>query len=124
MVDDFGNIGFQEYGEDNGYLLNVEGQVPALDGIMCGEQQSGTFTFDLWDDYDKQENATAVGSGTISVGHRYIHDCCDDYELIDIQFDEIESDTVGVQLTDEQKAEVEKKVTEAIENRFFYVVGK
>lgn len=124
MVDDFGKIDFQEYGEDNGYLLNVEGQLPALDTISCGEQVSGSFEFDLWDDYDKQDNATAVGSGTISVGHRYIYDCADDYELIDIQFDEIDSDTVGVELTDEQKAEVEKKVTEAIGSRFSYVIGE
>lgn len=122
MVDDYGRLDFQEYGEDNGYLLNVEGQLPALDTIRCGEQVSGTFEFDLWDDYDNQDAATAVGSGTISVGHRYAYERYDDYEFLDIQFDEIDSDTVGVELTEEKKAEVESKVIEAIKSRFYYVV--
>jgi len=121
MVDDFGRFDFQEYDDDSGYLLNVEGSVPELNTIRCGEQVSGTFEFDLWDDYDKQECATAVGSGTVSVGHKYSYGCVDDYELIDIQFDKVDSDTVGVELTEEKKAEVEKKVVEAIEERFYYV---
>ncbi len=122
MVCDDGRFDFQEYGDDNGYLLNVEGSVPELSGIRCGEQVSGTFEFDLWDDYDKQETATAVGKGTVDVGHRYIYDCADDYELIDIHIDELDSDTVGVELSDAKKAEVEDKVVEAIKSRFYYVV--
>lgn len=124
MVDNFGNFDFQEYGEDNGYLLNVEGSVPVLSGIRCGEQVSGTFEFDLWDDYDNQDSPSAIGSGTVDVGHKYIYGCADDYELIDIHFDEITTDVVGTELTEEQQTEVAKKVAAAIEDRFYYVVGK
>ena len=123
MVDDFGNIDFQEYNED-GYLLNVEGSVPPLNEIRCDEQKTGTFEFDLWKDYDNQESPDAVGSGTISVSRRYIDESEDDYELIDIYFDEITTDVVGTELTEEQQSEVAKKVGDAIEARFRFVAGK
>lgn len=122
-MDDFGNIDFQEY-DDDGYLLNVEGSVPPLNEIRCDEQKSGTFEFDLWKDYDNQESPDAVGSGTISVSRRYIDESEDDYELIDIWFDEITTDVVGTELTEEQQTEVAKKVADAIEYRFKYVAGR
>lgn len=124
MIDDFGNFDFQEHGEDNGYLLNVEGSVPALNEICCGEQRIGAFEFSLWEDYDNQKSPTAVGSGTVDVGHRYIYECADDYELIDIHFDDITTDIIGTELTEEQQAEVAKKVAAAIEGRFYYVIRK
>lgn len=122
-MDDFGNIDFQEY-DDDGYLLNVEGSVPPLNEIRCDEQKSGTFEFDLWKDYDNQESPDAIGSGTICVSRRYIDESEDDYELIDIWFDEITTDVVGTELTEEQQTEVAKKVADAIEYRFKYVAGR
>jgi len=122
-MDDFGNIDFQEY-DDDGYLLNVEGSIPPLNELRCDGQESGTFEFDLWKDYDNQESPDAIGSGTISVCRHYIDESDDDYELIDIWFDEITTDVVGTELTEEQQAEVAKKVADAIEYRFKYVAGR
>lgn len=122
-MDDFGNIDFQEY-DDDGYLLNVEGSIPPLNELRCDGQKSGTFEFDLWKDYDNQSSPDAIGSGTISVCRHYIDESEDDYELIDIWFDEITTDVVGTELTEEQQTEIAKKVADAVEYRFKYVAGK
>lgn len=123
MIDDYGSLDFQEY-DDDGYLLNVEGSVPPLNEIRCDEQRTGTFEFDLWKDYDNQESPDAVGSGTISVSRRYIDESEDDYELLDVFVDTVESDTVGVELTEEQIEEAATKVVAAIESRFKYIAGR